>query len=218
DSTDWIINQWSGTLTVTAPHAPTLTQTRTSGSSMPKNQVYWVTVAAVDADGDLTNVDLNWNDGTAVEHKTVSGAQASVTFSRSYSTARTINWSSTAYDSAGLASNQLSGTFNVTAPHAPTDRKSVAYGSSACGPTHQAYSITVNAAEVGGNLTHADLNWNDGTAVEHKTVSGAQASVTFSRSYSTARTINWSSTAYDSAGLGSNQLSGTFNVTAPHAP
>ncbi|MEA2325716.1 MAG: spore germination protein, partial [Thermoanaerobaculia bacterium] len=55
-------------------------------------------------------------DGTAVEHKTASGSQTSVTFSRSFSTARIINWSSTAYDIAGAASGMLTGSFSVVAP------------------------------------------------------------------------------------------------------
>jgi uncharacterized protein (TIGR03437 family) len=80
--------------------------------------------------------------------------------------------------------------------------------------TGQAYSITVSAADVDGNLSNVDVNWNDGTAVEHKTVSGSPQSVTFARSFSTARTITWSATAYDTGGLTSGQLEGSFNVTA----
>ncbi|MCK9420319.1 MAG: DUF1566 domain-containing protein [Nitrospirae bacterium] len=95
-------------------HAPTLTLTSTSGASVTTGQAYSITVSAADVDGNLNNVDLNWNDGTAVEHKTVSGSSASVTFTRSFSTARTINWTSTAYDTASLASPTLDGSFTVT--------------------------------------------------------------------------------------------------------
>ena len=72
-----------------------------------------ITVTATDPDGNLSNVDVNWNDGSAVEHKAVSGSSASVTFTRTFSTARAVNWSSTAYDAAGAASNMLVGSFNV---------------------------------------------------------------------------------------------------------
>src|SRR3954452_8334499 len=179
-----------------------------------------MTFTAADVDGDLSNVDVNWNDGTAVEHKTVSGSQASVTFSRSYSAARTVNWTANAYDLSNAASNQLSGSFTVTAPinHVPTLTLITTSGPSVT--TNQSYSITFTAADVDGNLSNVDVNWNDGTAVEHKTVSGSQASVTFSRSYSAARTVNWTANAYDLSNAASNQLSGSFTVTAPinHVP
>src|SRR3954452_8577331 len=173
-----------------------------------------MTFTAADSDANLSNVDVNWNDGTAVEHKTVSGSQASVTFSRSYSAARTVNWSATAYDVLSAASTQLSGSFTVTAPinHAPTLTLNSTSGASVT--TNQSYSITVTAADSDANLSNVDVNWNDGTAVEHKTVSGSQASVTFSRSYSAARTVNWTANAYDLSNAASNQLTGSFTVTA----
>jgi len=59
-----------------------------------------------------------------------------------------------------------------------------------------AYSITVNAADADGNLANVDVIGRR-TAVEHHTVSGSSASTTFTRSFSTAQTINWSATAYD---------------------
>lgn len=101
--------------------APTLTLTSTSGASVTTGQPYTIAVSAADVDGNLSNVDVNWNDGTAVEHKTVGGSQQHATFTRSFSTVRTINWSANAYDTTLFASNQLSGTFRVTAvDHAPT--------------------------------------------------------------------------------------------------
>jgi hypothetical protein len=101
--------------TATVNHAPTLMLTGTSGTSVTTNQAYSITVSAADADGNLSNVDVNWNDGTAVERKFVNGSQVSVTFSRSFSTAQTINWSANAYDTGNLPSNQLSSSFTVTA-------------------------------------------------------------------------------------------------------
>jgi uncharacterized protein (DUF486 family) len=214
-----IYGNWSSPFsftTIAANHAPTLTLTSTSGSSVPTGQLYTIVMRAADVDGNLTNVDVNWNDGTAVEHKTVSGSSQSVTFSRSFSTVRTINWSANAYDATLLASNTLTGSFNVTA-NAPTLTLTSTSGASV--PTGQPYSITVSAADVNANLSNVDVNWNDGTAVERKFVSGSSASVTFTRTYSTARTINWSANAYDTTLLASNTLSGSFNVTpVNHAP
>ena len=316
---------WSGTYSFTtqANRAPTLTLTSTSGASVTTGQSYSITVSAADADGNLNVVDVNWNDGSAtpIEHQTVSGSSASVTFTRSFSTARTINWSATAYDTALLASGQLSGSFTVTDSTLPAPTLSTPFNGAAnvsrtppfswsavsgasagywlavatssgvlptdatastcpsCvlmvansdtsytpttmlnagttyywrvrgrGPgsiygnwssifsfttqanraptltltstsgasvtTGQSYSITVSAADLDGNLNIVDVNWNDGSAtpIEHQTVSGSSASVTFTRSFSTARTINWSATAYDTAGLASGELSGSFTVT-----
>jgi hypothetical protein len=101
--------------------APTLTLMSTSGASVTTGQPYTIKVSAEDVDGNLSNVDVNWNDGTAVEHKTVSGSQQFAAFTRSWSVERMIRWSATAYDTTANHSNQLSGTFSVTAvDHAPT--------------------------------------------------------------------------------------------------
>jgi predicted thioesterase len=175
-------------------------------------QTVSITVTAADADGNLANLDINWDDGSAVVHWTVGGSSATVTFSKTFTTARTINWSATAYDTVGAASNILRGSFTVTAPHnrAPTLVKNVApSGSVAVGQT---VSITVTATDPDGNLANVDINWNDGSAVVHRAVGGSSATVTFTKTFTTARTINWSTTAYDTAGAASNMLTSSFAV------
>jgi hypothetical protein len=93
--------------------APTLVKLSAPGVSVAAGQTVSVTVAAADPDGNLSNIDLNWNDGSAVVHRTVTGSSATVTFTRTFSTARTVSWSATAYDTVGTASNMLTGSFAV---------------------------------------------------------------------------------------------------------
>src|SRR5262249_19230943 len=58
--------------------APTLTLTSTSGPSVAAGQAYTLIFNVGDADGNLTNVDVNWNDATPVERRIVNGYGASV--------------------------------------------------------------------------------------------------------------------------------------------
>ncbi|MDE2179452.1 MAG: CHAP domain-containing protein [candidate division NC10 bacterium] len=102
-----------------ANQAPTLLKTFSTGASVMVGQGYALTFTATDPDANLANIDVNWNDGSAVEHKTVSGNQASVTFTRTFPTARTVNWSATAYDTKGASSPMLGGSFTVTAVPVP---------------------------------------------------------------------------------------------------
>ena len=199
-------------MTAPANRAPTLMKTASTGASVTTGQAYSLTFTAADADGNLANVDVNWNDGTAVERKTVSGSSASVTFTRTFSTARTITWSATGYDATGAASTMLTGSFTVTAPanRAPTLMKTASTGASVV--AGQTVSITVTATDADGNLSNIDLNWNDGSAVVHRTVSGSSATATFTRTFTAARNVSWSSTAYDATGASGNMLTGSFTV------
>jgi S1-C subfamily serine protease len=101
--------------------APTLTLASGCGPSLPIGQTCTITVSAGDQDTNLARVDLNWNDGTPVESRTVAGGGANVPFSRSFSTPQAVRWSATAFDTTGVPSAQLSGTFSVIAetPVAP---------------------------------------------------------------------------------------------------
>ena len=209
-------NMVTGSFTVTAPNrAPTLVKNSAPTGSVAAGQPVSIAVTATDPEGKLTNIDLAWNDGSAVAHRTVSGSTATAVFTNTFTTARTINWSSTAYDTAGAASNMVTGSFTVTAPNrAPTlVKNSAPTGSVAAG---QPVSIAVTATDPEGKLTNIDLAWNDGSAVVHRTVSGSTATAVFTNTFTTARTINWSSTAYDTAGAASNMLTGSFTVTAPN--
>jgi hypothetical protein len=147
-----------------------------------------------------------------VERKLVSGSQATVVFTRTFGTARTINWSANSYDAPGLASPMLTGSFTVTASanQAPTLVKTAATGTSVA--AGKPYSLTFVAADPNANLAEVVVNWNDGTTVERKLVSGSQATVVFTRTFGTARTINWSANSYDAPGLASPMLVGTFTV------
>ncbi len=103
-------------VTAPVPNAPTLIKTSASGPSGPNvttNQLYTIVLSAADVDGNLRNVDVNWNDNTPVESKNVSGSAQSVTFTRSFATARMISWSANAYDTTALASTMVTGSFNV---------------------------------------------------------------------------------------------------------
>ena len=106
----------SGTV---ANSAPALILSLSTGSSIQTGQAYTLTFTVADADSNLSYVDVNWNDGTAVERKAVSGGSTSVTFSRTFSTARTINWSARAYDTASAASPAQQGSFSINVGVAP---------------------------------------------------------------------------------------------------
>lgn len=98
-------------------HAPTASLYSRTGSSVAVGKPYTLVIDVADADANLANVDINWNDGSAnpVESVKVGGASARVTFERSFAAQRSLTWTVNAYDSMGLASTRLSGVFDVTA-------------------------------------------------------------------------------------------------------
>lgn len=81
----------------------------------------------------------------------------------------------------------------------------------------QSYTLNFNASDRDGNLSAIEVNWNDGTPVERKSVSGASGTVSFTRTFTEARTVNWSATAYDASAAASPSQRGTFTVTAQAA-
>jgi hypothetical protein len=198
---------------------PVLTLQTKTGSDIKVGQSYFITFAATDRDANLSRITLNWGDGggTPMESKMVSGNQSTVTFSRTFSKQLTASWVATAYDAADATSAGVSGAFHVTdsttnrAPTLATDSTSGANIN-----TDQAYSITLSAADTDANLSHIDLNWNDGSAnaIDRSYVNGSSASKTFTRAFSSARSIAWSATAYDAQGMASGSQNGSFTVSA----
>ena len=203
-------------LSLSANNRPSLTLGPTSGVGIAIGQSFRITLNAADVDGNLSSIDLDWNDGSSnhVERVPVTGGQASAILSRPFNASGTISWSATAYDKLGSPSGTLRGSFTVTAANsAPALTLVSTSGASVVAGTP--YSITLSATDVDGNLANIDVNWNDGTAVQRKVVSGSSSgSVTFTRTFSSARTINWSANAYDSAASNntSNPKSGSFTV------
>lgn len=97
-------------------NAPQLTLQSRTGSQVETGRPFTLTLDATDTDSNLVAVEVNWNDGSAnpVERFNLNGRTGRAIFTRSFSTARAVNWSATAYDATGLSSNMLQGVFNVT--------------------------------------------------------------------------------------------------------
>jgi hypothetical protein len=102
------------------PHAPTLTPTNTSGPRVLVGQPYSITLNAQDLDGNLSYVDLNWNDGSAVVRNMVSGNTANTTFTKTFTSPQPVAWSATVYDQTSLKSVMSQGTILVAGVVTPT--------------------------------------------------------------------------------------------------
>ena len=199
---------------VVAPveHSPTITRTDSSGNVIGTNQNYRLGFSVEDKDGNLSYVDVNWNDGSSVQRQSVSGTNGNANFYKAFSNAGTIRWSATAYDASGKRSTMLQGSFSVNAPVNQAPTLSLANSPPSTVRLNQAYVLSFRARDDDSNLSSVEVNWNDGTAVVGKAVSGSTGVVDFSKSFAKAGTIRWSATAYDAKGAKSGMLQGSFSV------
>ena len=105
---------FNGTYEVKKPNtAPTLSfisgnATATTGTN------YMVQLQGNDIDNNLSQITINWGDGTSNSQNTASGS--TLTFTHTYATANSYTWSVTAYDSANATSDNLAKTVTVSSP------------------------------------------------------------------------------------------------------
>lgn len=92
--------------------SPTIHHISGNPQSIEVNQTVDIMIKAEDKNADLDRIDLNWNDGSAIESIKVELGQVA-TFSKTFNKPTTIHWSSTAYDKKGNVSNMIQNSFEV---------------------------------------------------------------------------------------------------------
>jgi RHS repeat-associated protein len=88
--------------------APILNISSTGTKEVEKGSSISLSLKAYDNDGDAKQIDVDWNDGSAVSSQTTSD-NALKTFTHIYNNYGTYSWSSTAYDNEGKPSNRITG-------------------------------------------------------------------------------------------------------------
>jgi Papain family cysteine protease len=194
--------------------APSLRLTNTSGASIVRGSAYSLTFASEDSDGDLAYIELNWNDGSAINKTTLSGKTAATRIDRVFAGAGKVQWSAIAFDAGGRASNTVYGDVQVIEAlvngNAPQLKLSTSTGASVT--VGSTYTLQVYATDLDSNLSYVTLNWNDGSNPVSQSVSGGNAYATFSRPFSANSVVNWTAYAADAAGMKSGNLTGSFSV------
>jgi S1-C subfamily serine protease len=117
--------------------APTLILADRCASTVVVGQTCAITFTAADPDGNLSRVDLQWNDGTEGESKAVTGGSGTVTFSRSFTAAQGVNWTALAFDATGLVSPRLTGNLTVTAAPPPAQEPAKPASSASASPASE---------------------------------------------------------------------------------
>jgi Papain family cysteine protease len=217
-------NSLEGSFSVVSPTpnsvAPSLRLTNTSGASIVRGASYSLTLASEDFDGDLAYIELNWNDGSAINKTTLSGKNAVTKIDRAFGGTGKIQWSAIAFDARGRSSNTVYGDVQVIeAPvngNAPQLKLSSSTGSSVT--VGSTFTLQLYATDIDSNLSIVTLNWNDGSTSMSQTVSGGNAYATFSKTFTANSVVNWTAFAADAAGMKSANLVGSFSVVQPTLP
>lgn len=193
--------------------APTIALTSSTGSGVETSQQYLLALSAADVDGDLSRIDINWGDGTAVSQTAVRGSQGSVEVGHSFQAAGTYSWSATAIDARGVASQRLTGTVTARAPTANNRVPTLSVvPSTSVLRAGDILTITVTAADLDANLSRVSLSWGDGSPMETKEATGSATTVSFSKTFTTSRSMTWSATVTDTRGATSTPATGTVDV------
>ena len=193
--------------------APVLTQISPPVTTIAANQAYTLTFSAADTDGNLSNVDVNWNDGAnSVVTQPANGGSGSFTFTRTFPTVgAVIHWSANAYDKDGLPSNKISGSITVTAAPPPTNTLPVA--AFTLGATTAAVGVPVNfdasaSADPDGSVVTYSWNFGDNSTGIGRTTSHTYTSA---GSYQVALVVT------DNLNANSLAVTKSIIVTAPAA-
>ncbi len=113
-----------------------------------------------------------------------------------------------------LKGSQSTGNFSVTQPAPVNVAPSLSFISgNTSATTNTNYSVQLQAADSDNNLSSIAIDWGDG-ASDSKAASN-YSTLTFSHSYTSAATYNWSATAYDSDYVNSNTVSKNVAVSKP---
>jgi hypothetical protein len=110
-----------------------------------------------------------------------------------------------------LKGNAFTGNFEIVNANSAPSLSFISGNTSAT--VGSSYSVKLQASDVDNNLKSIMVIWGDG-ASDTQTASNA-TTLTFTHSYSTANTYNWSATATDFANANSNVISKNVSVTLP---
>ncbi|XPV67772.1 MAG: hypothetical protein ACNI25_10650 [Halarcobacter sp.] len=116
--------QFSFSVTAPVNNAPTIEKSGTQPTTVEVGKPIAFALRAKDSDGNLSNVDFDWNDGSSNEvvGKSAAGTYENLVFSRTFNKTGNFTASATAYDKDGAKSGRIQFSFSVTAPvnNAPT--------------------------------------------------------------------------------------------------
>ncbi len=162
--------------------APTLSLTGAANS--PTNAVYTLGIAAEPSAGSvLTDIEIDWGDGSPTE--TLAGTVTSAT--HTFTTTIDPNTISvTATDSSTVAGQTVTTTKNIAVLDAPT----VSLTGNGTALTGVAYNLSITAAAApGSTLSSVTVDWGDGSALEILTLPATSATHTFTSAASRTVTV-----------------------------
>ena len=206
-STEEYLNRQAG------QQPPTLALVSTSGAGTEVGQSYILTLAVKDADGDLSRIEVDWGDGSAVSQFDVTGSESSQVAQHSFVSAETFQWSAVAVDAREAISQRISGSITVRVPAATNRPPTVSASSSATTiRLGEVVTISVDAADLDANLSKVTMNWDDGSVAQTRDITGSKSNTSFTKSSSSARTLAWSVSVSDTTALSSKVVSGIIEV------
>jgi len=193
---------------------PTLSVISAPANEYAVGSTVTLTLSAYDTDGNLKQIDVDWNDGSnneVVGKLTSNNSQ--VSFNRKFDTKGSYTISATAYDDKGETSSQV--TFSFVIKDAANNKPTLSVISApaneyAVGST---VTLTLSAYDTDGNLKQIDVDWNDGSnneVVGKLTSNNSQ--VSFNRKFDTKGSYTISATAYDDKGETSSQVTFSFVI------
>jgi len=196
----------SGTVTVSLLGAPSLTITQPTSapqSGLPASFTFAVTAATTNG-SQVTNLAINWGDGTPTENKgAITGSSVQ---SHTYRAAATYIISATVTDAAG---NSISQSVSVTVvPLAPPTI--VITQSPLPGHVGAQTNITIQVTiPTGLALTHETIDFGDGTTAD---LGGGSTNITIPHQYNSTGTFNVTVNVTDTSGT-TTQGRGSVQIT-----
>jgi hypothetical protein len=109
-----------------------------------------------------------------------------------------------------LKSNSFTGNFEIVQANAIPTLSFVSGNTTATAGT--GYSVQLQANDADNNLKSITVVWGDGTTDTQNSTNGA--TLTFTHTYATANTYNWSATALDSGNASSSAIAKSVTVSA----